>query len=176
MVQPILVCSWWVQDKLRAEFVDTGLEGTWIESFYNSDLVIAVSDIDESTAGNIDTTKYVASVSGTYKSGQGTIKGLLLHTRKTAHGIWREGDNEGLFQFDVVEDGLVFCGPFFHNGAYMGTWWGRNAQIGRFEEAVGMGVTAGALSRSTATLCVCCCLSGQHCQLPRGRVVVLCRC
>ena len=102
---------------------DASLAGTWVESFYDSELEITVEELNaETAAANVDVSKYAATLKGTYKQGAGSISGVLLNTRKTAQGVWREGDNEGLFQFDVVEGGLVFCGPFFHNGEYMGTW------------------------------------------------------
>lgn len=102
------------------------MAGTWVESFYDSELKITVEELmtgeSSGAAANVDASKYAATLKGTYKNGAGSINGVLLNTRKTAQGVWREGDNEGLFQFDVVEDGLVFCGPFFHNGEHMGTW------------------------------------------------------
>lgn len=105
-----------------------GLAGTWIESFYHSELVITVTEFGNEPAtlpngSAIDRAKFAASISGSYKNGEGSIRGLLSITRKSAQGIWQEGENEGLFQFDVVEDGLVFCGPYFHQGNHMGTWF-----------------------------------------------------
>ena len=119
-----------------SKFVDTGLAGTWIESFYNSKMTVQVTDFEpnpspdssnpsanaSTSTSSVDRSKYSGSIRGTYKDGAGTIEGLVLHTRKSAHGVWREGENEGLFQFDILEDGLIFCGPFFHDGTYMGTW------------------------------------------------------
>ncbi len=101
-------------------FKSNVLTGTWIESFWNSELTISVQEFTTDTAA--DRSKYAATISGKYKNGAGSIDGLLLVTRKSAQGVWREDGNEGLFQFDVVEDGLVFCGPYYHQGKHMGTW------------------------------------------------------